>query len=748
MIKCKLILVVTLQLFVGVLTFAQQVNGKILSAATNEPVPFAKVSFQDLGIVVLTNEQGYWSVTDLNAATYTVNVSAVGYETWVNEIDLTTADTIQIYLTESHRQLDKIIVSNNGVLQQESITNVEAHKLSDINAIPTTTIGEAIANIPGVSETGIGAGIRKPVIRGLSGSSVVTYVNGLRIQNQQWGSDHGLPITSLGIGSVEVIKGSASLLYGADALGGVIYFVDEAYAPQNTYSVQAQSRFEHNSLGTSNELGFKFAKQKIKVNAFVGYDNFADYGVPSGNQILNSRFKQTSGKLAVGYNYKNWVTNLRYNFYHGRIGLPGHTHDAVPEPSSFQTTNQNRKNNIPAQVIQNHFIALENKLFLGKNQLELTVGNTTNGLTELEEKFTVPAIVMNLNNTLYNAKWKHAFNRRFNLVVGSQGMLQQNKNSINAEEFLIPNAVTTDVGAYALFTVGLEKWRFQFGGRLDNRAIKASETSTTFDAFEQNYQGFNYSGGVARMGEQSTLRFNVSSGFRAPTLTELSSDGVHHGAFRYEIGNLNLIPEKAVQIDASFGFHFEDLEIVINPFFNYIQNYIYLEQVDSTIDQFNVYEYAQADFAQLYGVDAGFHYHPHGAHWLHIESNISNVFAEDENRNPLPLIPQTRINTQLRFEIKTKGKFQLTDIVVQHLYFFEQNRNSNLETPTADYMLLNAAVNGKIGVKNPFLLTAGVRNALNQPYINHLSGLKSLGIQNPGINIFFSIKYEFQHKLK
>src|SRR5690606_7509406 len=142
-------------------------------------------------------------------------------------------------------------------------------------------------------------------------------------------------------------------LYGADAMGGVLYFVDEPYEARNTLSGYVRTGFEHNSLGTSNEAGVRFSKNSFKMNVYGQYDNFADYGIPNGMQILNSRFNQYAGKLALGYSKKKWVLNLRYSFYQARIGIPGHTHDSVPDPSSFLTTNQNRGETVPAQIVQN-----------------------------------------------------------------------------------------------------------------------------------------------------------------------------------------------------------------------------------------------------------------------------------------------------------------------------------------------------------------------------------------------------------
>ncbi|MEO9533960.1 MAG: TonB-dependent receptor [Crocinitomicaceae bacterium] len=724
---------------------AQKAQGTVVSEDKKEVIPFAKIYFVDLEKLIVADSVGNWKVENLPEGESHTIISASGYTTIHYDLDASSKENIQIVLEKSHHELDKVIVSNNGYLHRESITNIESQDMTQLTKIPTENLGEALTNIPGVYNSGFGTGISKPVIRGLSGSSVVTYINSLRIENQQWGGDHGLPVTSLGIGSVEVIKGPSSLLYGADAMGGVLYFVDEPYAENNTLKGLVQSQFDYNSLGTSNQAGIQYSKKAFHINAYGGYDNHADFGLPNGNQLLNSRFAQSSGKLALGFNKKKWVFNLRYNFYNGRIGLPGHTHDSIIDPTSFQTSNQNRRENVPQQKIQNHFVSVENKFFFKNQELFLTVGNTNNSLKEHEEKFYFPDIVMNLNNSLINFKWRRKLGENWSTIVGTQGMWQQNVNGKNAPEQLIPDGQTQDLGLYGLMNFSKKKWRVLFGGRYDVRRI---ETKSDANPFTSQYAGFNYSAGFARMGKKTTLRFNVSSGFRAPTTSELLSDGIHHGSFRYEIGDPTLSTEKALQFDLSYALHFEDFELIVNPFYNRIANYTYLQQVDSMVNEFQVYQYAQTDFAQLYGTDFGIHLHPHFAHWLHIENSFSTIFAEDNNKTALPFIPQTRLNSQLKFEFKSKKKFKLEEAIIQHLYFFKQNRIGILETESPAYHVINASLNFKYEGKNNLTISTGVRNLLNNRFIDHLSGLKNLGIPAPGMNLFLTIRYDFNHHLK
>lgn len=737
-------------LFCSAIVYGQTFEGKVIIEEDPEkPVPFALIYFVDLGSTVFADEQGNFKVANIPEGHTTIEVRAAGFEDLKTDFYFQSGQINLISLERSHRELDKVIVSTFGVLQGENITNVERIGMGDLMKIPTS-IGESLSNIPGVAQGGAGGGISKPVIRGLSGNRVVTYLNGLRVENQQWGADHGLPITELGIGSVEVIKGPSSLLYGPDALGGVIYFVDEPYAPRNTISAFGQTRSEFATMSTSNMAGFKISKEKIRLNLYGGYDNYADFRLPTGQFAQNSRYSQASGKMAMGYNHKNWVMNLRYNFFHGRYGIPGHTHDSIPDYSSFQVNEQSRAISIPAQVVNNHYVLFENKFQFDEHFLMVSIGNTFNNTREFEEKITIPAINLQLNSTTYNLRWKtHLLDHKLSLIAGVQGMYQLNLNDEKAEDFLIPDAVLNDIGGYFLMVGSVKKWKAQAGIRYDHRSVETLNSFNGVEDFKRDFAGVNYSAGLARIGDKSTIRFNVSSGFRSPHTSELLADGAHHGSFRYEIGHQNLTTERATQFDFSYAIHLHDIEFVINPFYTTISNYILIEEIDSMIEGMRVFAYDQIPSAILYGGDIGFHYHPHFAHPLHIESSFSMVYGEDEDKNPLTLIPANRINTQLRFNFNKKSSFGLKDIIVQHIYTARQDRVGLLETPTGEYHLLNAGINFELEKeKTTSVLSVGGRNLLNQRYFNHLSGLKNIQMPNPGINFYISLKINFNNNTK
>ena len=210
------------------------------------------------------------------------------------------------------------------------------------------------------------------------------------------------------------------------------------------------SKFETNSLATVNNISYKSSKNKLRFAVYGGYFSRADYGVANNQFVKNSKNSGASIKTAIGYNKKNWITNLRYQLLYSRIGLPGHTHDSIWEASSFLSSNQSRTYNIPAQKITNHLAQWENKIYFKNDELVAQIGFTSNELKEYGEKVTVAGIDMTLQNYSYNLRWKHQFNKHFELVSGSQGMFQSNTNGRYAEEVLVPNADFVDLGAFSL----------------------------------------------------------------------------------------------------------------------------------------------------------------------------------------------------------------------------------------------------------------------------------------------------------
>lgn len=752
--SAKIVLSILITIYSSLFAFGQELYGRVIDEETNSGIPYAKVSFPSLSLHYLSDSVGRFTVSNPPSTQTKVKVNAFGYETVLATVPLT-SDSLLIYMEPSHTVFEEVVVTaSEGKLQRENITAVEVLSKEELFATGATNLGQALNRIPGVQSSSVGMGISKPVIRGLSGMRVVTYNNGLRIENQQWGQDHGLGSSMVGLDRVEVVKGPSSLLYGADALGGVIQMIDEGYIQEGGTEFKASSRFESNSLGTTNEVGVRFNNGKLKLNLHANYVNHADFQLPGGDYIKNSRYWGTNFKANAGFRKNNYVLNIRYQMMYNRVGIPGHSHNESPTSIDFTSGERGRIGTLPAQFLFNNYVLIDNKFFFDRSELIIQLGNTNSSLREHDEKVTIPFTHLNLNNSTYNIRYDFNWTENLVLKTGIQGMFQLNRNLFPTEAFLIPDANTLDNGAYTMLNYEWKKWDFQAGIRYDRRDLRTFQTSGIDSSITQNindspirrtYDQVNYAAGFVRNDQNTTLRLNVSSGYRAPHLAELKADGFHHGSLRYERGDANLVPERALQFDATMELHYEHIELIVNPYFNRITNFIYLFQTDEYVGSFPTFEFQQAELAYLYGGETGFHYHPHQLHRLHLESTFSLTIAEKVDGTPINLIPQPMINTQVRLDINNKGKFSVENIVLEHQYFLPQDRVGANEQPTVDFHLVNVAVNFAIGNKDRWTATAGVRNALNASYIGHLSALKNLGLYQPGINFFGSIKYRINN---
>lgn len=744
--------------FVAFSAVAQnELSGFVKSKMTNLPIAHARVQIEETGETSISDETGAFLFLGNYPKMIHLHVSAMDYESKV--LFLTESEQalgrqyligkLEVYLSERHLDLEDITVSTGtNVQKNKSPFLVETRKLSDLNGISNLQLGEALAKIPGVYQSSLGNGISKPVIRGLQGIRVVSLLNGMRMEGQQWGGDHGMGISEIGIGSVEVIKGPASLLYGADALGGVLYYSDETYAPVNSQSLKLQSVYYNNTNGGVVRMLYKQSNQKVRFLLGGSYANHADFKLPNQKFAQNSRFNESVLKAALSWNGKNKVHHLRYSFNHVMSGLPGHTHDSIINPLEFQSDVQRRKQTIPAQFFDNHYLSFENKWFLERNEFSILCGQTLNQLTEYDEKVTIPGIQMRLSNSLYSAKWTHTFENNVKVINGLQGMFQVNVNGAEGTEKLLPDAYSFDNGVFSIWMYEKDRWNFQGGLRYDIRYLKTVEDFIGSPAITRTFASPNASIGAAYSDEKITFRTNVSTGYRAPHSSELLANGFHHGALRFEIGDAYLRPEKASQLDVSLELKGDHLVFVLNPFINKINHFIFLQPSDSSIDNLPVFLYKQLNHVWFYGSDAGFHYHPHFAHDLHLEGTFSYLQVSTQSDSSISMIPPSRFTLSLRYQIDFGNKFQVKEVLVQHTSMNGQGKVAFYESTSPAYQLLDASLSFKWNGKTAIDFQVGCKNIFNTSYIDHLSRLKNIQMPSPGRNIYLSINLNLNQPLK
>ena len=734
---------ILIALFIGFSAFINaqnKISGKITDK-DNNPIKGVNIFVSELHKSSETNENGAYSINNVPNGTIKITLTLLGFTTQNKSIFIQNGENkIDVVLEPSLFQMDEVIVATSfHKLQSQNVMKVDHESMKSLQQKGTSTLIEGLETLPGISQISTGTSIGKPVIRGLSGNRVLVYSQGVRLENQQFGEEHGLGLNDAGVESVEIIKGPASLLYGSDALGGVLYFNPEKFAKSNAFEGDFSQKIFSNTLGSNSSLGVKKSSENWKYLVRGSNTVHSDYKIADGNRVTNTRFNETDLKTGIGYSNSILSTVLRYNYNKLDLGIP---ENGIAEQSSSSATEY------PKQAVTNHLLSLNSTLFFSTSKLDIDFGFISNNRSEFEDS-DVANLKMKLNTLNYNLKYHLPKAGKLESIFGIQGMTQTNVNS--GAEYLIPNAKTNDFG---LFGTSNYEWNsnvLQAGIRFDNRNINTESYGIlgdegSFEALAKSYNSFNCSLGYKTdLTKEFTLRVNVASGFRAPNLAELTSNGVHEGSNRYEIGNSNLATEQNVQTDLNLEYQNSHFEFFANGFFNKINNYIYLNPSPTTIAGYDVFNYFQTD-AMLYGGEFGLHFHPHPLDWLHFESSFETVTGEKQSRGLgsdfLPFIPANNWNNSMRAEFNIKNWLKDGYATLNVSNTFDQRKVSVFETYSEGYTLVNLGIGGQINIgKTHFNFNLNGNNLFNKSYIAHLSRLKNDGIPNIGRNIVLGINF-------
>ncbi|MEN9655159.1 MAG: hypothetical protein RL311_67, partial [Bacteroidota bacterium] len=281
---------------------AQNTVSGTITDSNNKALSGVSIYIQELQKGTVSKADGTYNLSNLPKGTVTISYVLVGYgkqhKTYTGNQKQT---TINVQLATSIFEMDEVIVSTAfNKLQSQNVMKVAHETMKNLSRKGTSTLIEGLATIPGVSQVSTGASIGKPVIRGLSGNRVLVYSQGVRVENQQFGDEHGLGLNDAGVESVEVIKGPASLLYGSDALGGVLYFNPEKFANANSYKVNFSQKLFANTLGSNSSLGLKTSTDNWKFLARGTLNTHSDYTIADGERVTNTRYQEKDFKTGLG----------------------------------------------------------------------------------------------------------------------------------------------------------------------------------------------------------------------------------------------------------------------------------------------------------------------------------------------------------------------------------------------------------------------------------------------------------------
>jgi len=727
--------------------FAQnKITGTISNAENGTPLPEVSVYFPELEKGTATNSEGKFEISVIPSGSFEMVISSMGFKTFEKKVAITSGtNTFEFQLTPTAIEMEEVIVSTPfHKLQSENVMKVERASMKELKTTGALTLSEGISNLAGVESVTTGIGIGKPVIRGLSANRVLVYAQGVRLENQQYGAEHGLGINDAGLESVEVIKGPASLLYGSDAMGGVLYFNPEKFAESNSTEGDVNLNYFANTQGLGANAGIRTSGEKIKFLFRGGHVSHIDYKTGDNERLTNSRFNEYDLKAGMGYQSNTMKTDLRYNFNSSELG--------IPEEIGEQT--KDRSLELPYQQIDNHILSSKTGIYFKNSSLNISLGYIMNKRMEFEDhdheeeelgteehEEEGPALHMNLSTFSYNVEYHLPEWGSLETIVGVQGMRQNNENF--GEEVLIPDAKTDDIGILATSHIHfVNESGLQLGLRYDHRNITSEEPLDLLPGIlDRSFNSFNMALGYKLdLLKKVTARINLATGFRAPNLAELTSDGTHEGTNRYEIGNSDLTQEKNFQTDISLEYNNKHIEFFVNGFYNSINNYIFIQPNGEVIDEVDVFVYTQED-ANLYGGEIGFHLHPHPLDWLHYESSFETVIGKRNNNQYLPLIPANKLTNTIRVEGDNKSNWLKGEYAFVTLRsVFDQNNVDQFESTTNGYNLLDIGLGGNITLnKIPLEVRLSANNVFDKAYISHLSRLKTDGIANIGRNISLAV---------
>ena len=323
------------------------------------PLPGATIFIPDLNKGTIADSDGIYELSNLPNGKVRIQCSFIGYLNAIETIELNgEAVELNIKLKSTTIEAGEVVITGfYNSTQHDNAVKIDVLKLDLHTTKNTANFSEVLTRVPGVDMISKGSGVSKPVIRGLSMNDILVLNNGVRFENYQYSSHHPLGIDEFGIEDVEIIKGPASLLYGSDAIGGVINLIKEKPASVNTISGDYNLQLFSNSLGMTNNFGIKAASKKIFGGIRIGQKTNADYLQGGGAFVPNSRFNEFSFKANTGYTDKIGTFNLFYDFNNQKLGM-------VEDEAISEVTRRGRKNEIWYEEFNNSLVVFSKQIIL------------------------------------------------------------------------------------------------------------------------------------------------------------------------------------------------------------------------------------------------------------------------------------------------------------------------------------------------------------------------------------------------
>ncbi len=718
-------------------TFAFTQTGKISGKVTygdNTPLHGATVQIVQLKKTVITDEQGNYIFENIPAGRYTVAVHNDGFADSTKTIDFTGgANAALDFQLEISSIKEEVTVTASGTEQStfEAMQTVESVVSSQITTRSGTSLGEVLEGETGVSKRSFGAGSSRPVIRGFDGDRVLVAQDGVRSGSLgSQSGDHAETVDTLNVDRIEVVKGPATLLYGSNALGGVVNAI-------SNHEDRADKGFRgfFTGVGATNPPqggasgGLEYGWNKFMIFGNGSFQDARDYHSALGI-VPNSASRSTSGTFGAGFYDDKAFFTTTLNIDRRRYGIPfagfiesgGASND---ENIDIRPRSYNLKFNGGFRDINS---------FITSGKFTFNYNNYRHDELEEEEVGTT----FRNKTASYRAMFEQ---KAYGKLTGRFGFEGFNRDYlVTGEERLIDGKVKHD--SFSVF--GLEELKFkrvtiQFGGRVERNAYNPENSSY----LDREFTGFSGAAGI-RVGlwENGALVVNYSNSFRAPSLEELYNNGPHVGTVAFEIGNQNLEPERSNGLDFSLRHQTERLRAEFNVFYYSIDNYVYLaysdEDGDGQVDiqdNLPVLSYSQGKSRYT---GAEFSFDADLNKYFNVFFNADYVRARlvDLNFN-LPRIPPA--HARFGFDYKIKGLSVRPEVQLAS----PQTKLFPLERRTAGYGIFNVSSTYTIGAKHlAHIFSVNAYNLFDKEYRNHLSFIKELAPEiGRGVKVSYTVRF-------
>lgn len=769
---------------------AQTVGGTVKDAVTLQPIPGCSISLINTTIGTTCTSEGKFTLTlPKNATSARIAVSSLGYAS--DTIHITSAkSTYLITLKPTAGALGEVVVTgvSKATLARESPVPVSVVSTKKIEQSAESNIIDVFAkNVPGLNAVKTGPNISKPFIRGLGYNRVLTLYDGIRQEGQQWGDEHGLEVDAFNIEKGEVIKGPSSLIYGSDAMAGVVSLLP-AMAVHTDRTIRGKffSEYQSNNGLAGNGLRLTYGNEHWSIALRGSYRIAKNYTNNIDGRVYNTGFREANASASLKHISDNGFSVLNFTLYNNVQGVPdgsrdsltrkftkqifeGNVDDVTMRPIvSDEELNAYRLSPLH-QHIQHYRIYANNHYQLGNGEVDFLLGVQQN----VRREFNHPAaprqagMFVRLNTINYAFSYNAPAVSNIDITTGFNGMYQSNKNK-TATDFPIPDYNLFDAGGYVHAKWKLNNWTVSGGARYDTRILRGNDFYTYINAatgfahqvfppdtagvylqfsnFKRTFTGISMSLGTTyQFNNEVSLKANIARGYRAPNITEFASNGLDPGAHIIYLGNRNFIPEFSLQQDIGTDIIYKTFSLSASVFHNYIQNYIYLAQVtDANGDPLTdaqgnkTYQYEQAA-AQLYGVEAAFSLHPVFLKGFSFDNSFSVIYGYNKkevykskgvNGEFLPLIPPMKVLSSVNQTIKTKSKIiEAINLKAEAEMNAAQNRYLALnetEKATPGFSLFSFSINTQINYpkNNPLQFQVQVNNIFDKSYQSNLSRLR------------------------